>query len=147
IIHNKDKNLMRKIFIQISSDTYKLFLTINKKILYLLGIDNIFKFEWGGKVKISEGIYIVGSGAFGISHERDCHVYLIKSGNEAALIDSGSGLNTQLIIDNIKRTGCGLDSIKYLFLTHAHADHACGVAELRQYIDCKVVTSAEEKRL
>lgn len=98
-------------------------------------------------LKICEDIYLVGSGAFGISHERDCHVYLIRSGDEAALIDSGSGLDTDQILNNIIETGCDLKSIKYLFLTHAHADHACGVADLRQHINFQVVTSAYEKNL
>jgi len=98
-------------------------------------------------VQVKDNIFLVGSGVLGLSHEKDCHVYLIKSGREAALIDAGSGLGTGILINNIKNTGCKLEDIKYLFLTHAHGDHTGGVYDLKQQIDFSIVASEQEKYL
>lgn len=80
-------------------------------------------------MKLMEDIFLVGSGfqGFGISNRFDCNVYLIDGGSEVALIDTGSGLDPDKIIDNINRIGVEPEKIKKLFLTHAHADHAGGV--------------------
>ena len=47
------------------------------------------------KLKLSDEVYIVGSGrnGLGISHEYDCHVYLIDGGEETA------GVARQKLID------------------------------------------------
>lgn len=98
-------------------------------------------------MEIKKDIFLVGSGVIGLSHEKDCHVYLIKSGNEAALIDGGVGLGTDEIIRNIKNTGCRLKDIKYLFLTHAHGDHGGGIHDLKAKIGFSIVASEQEKYL
>lgn len=101
-------------------------------------------------IRLDTGIYIVGGGRSGpgISHPKDGNVFLIEGGGGACLIDAGSGLNTRLILENIKETGVDWESIHYMFLTHAHGDHGGGLHELQKTLRTAVtVASAGEKRL
>lgn len=101
-------------------------------------------------IRLDTGIYMVagGKGGPGISHQKDGNVYLIKDGEEACLIDAGSGLDTERILENIRETGVNISSIRYLFLTHAHGDHGGGVHGLQSMMPrIVVVASAGEKRL
>ena len=41
----------------------------------------------------------------GISHDADCHIYLVTDGHEAAIIDAGAGLEPELILANIASDG------------------------------------------
>lgn len=85
-------------------------------------------------MQLTEHIHLVGSGAMGfdLTDARDCHIYLVDSGPEAAIIDSGSGFGVDQILANCTRAGVSLDRIRYLWLTHAHADHAGGAARLKE---------------
>ena len=100
--------------------------------------------------RLDEGIYMVGGGKGGpgISHQKDCNVYLIRDGANALLIDGGSGLDTPWLLENIRETGCDPACIRYLFVTHAHGDHGGGVVDFQQCIPgLTVLASAGEKRL
>ncbi|MCI9589098.1 MAG: MBL fold metallo-hydrolase [Lachnospiraceae bacterium] len=101
-------------------------------------------------IRLDTGIYIVagGKGGPGISHSKDGNVYLIEDSGEAALIDGGSGMDTDQIIENIGETGVGLMAIRTLFLTHAHGDHGGGVHDFQDKIQALTVVASEgEKRL
>jgi len=63
---------------------------------------------------------------FGISHELDCHVYLLDGGEELALIDAGSGMEPERLVANIEADGYDPRKIGKILLTHAHADHSGG---------------------
>ena len=80
-------------------------------------------------IRLGDEVYLVGSGRTGLclTDPYDCNVYLVDGGGERALIDAGSGLGTDQIVRQVERSGFSVASIKYLFLTHAHADH-CGGA-------------------
>lgn len=99
-------------------------------------------------MKISERIYLVGSGRMGfeLTEGYDCHVYLLDGGDEYALIDSGAGLAPELIIDRIEEDGLDPSRVRHLLLTHAHADHAGGAAGLHARLDLTVAGSAETAR-
>lgn len=58
-------------------------------------------------------------------------VYLITGPNGHALIDGGLAGGEQTIIDNIAALGFDIEDVKYLFNTHAHFDHAGGLAALK----------------
>jgi len=97
-------------------------------------------------LRISEDVYLVGSGEIRLSNPLDCHVYLLESDNELAVIDAGSGVDTDQILSNISRDCLEPQKIKYLFLTHCHADHACGASEIRTKTHCEVVASIQETK-
>lgn len=84
-------------------------------------------------MQLTEHVYLVGSGSngFGLSHDSDCHVYLIDGGSALALIDAGAGPGVPEIIANVRRHGFDPQRIRSLLLTHIHADHAGGAAALR----------------
>lgn len=88
-------------------------------------------------MKITSNVFQVGGS--GLSNSSDAAVYLIVSGKEAALIDSGTGLSTNRIIENIKSTGVEPSSVKYLFLTHCHFDHTGGAENIRKLTGCSIV--------
>ena len=97
-------------------------------------------------MKVMPGVHIVGSGGngLGISNEYDCHVYLIHSGKELALIDAGAGIDVQQMLDNVVAEGFRIEDISKVLLTHAHADHSGGCAELKSRLGVSVIVSSEE---
>jgi glyoxylase-like metal-dependent hydrolase (beta-lactamase superfamily II) len=94
-------------------------------------------------MKLADRLYLVGSGDFGLSDDYDCHVYLLDGGSQAALIDAGGGRDVPSIISNIEDDGVPLERIRYLLLTHGHADHSGGAAGLREALDLRVLASHE----
>ncbi len=102
----------------------------------------------GIAMKITERIYLVGSGRLGfdLTDEYDCHVYLLDGGSEYALIDAGAGRDPDAILAQIAADGIPFDRIHHLLLTHAHADHAGGAAALREQLNLRVVGSEETAR-
>lgn len=97
-------------------------------------------------MQLMDDIYLVGSGrtGVGLSNEYDCHVYLIDGGSEAALIDTGSGVDVQPILRNIAAHGIAASKVGIILLTHAHADHCGGAATLRDRLGCQVMVAEAE---
>ena len=89
-------------------------------------------------MRIDEDLFLVGSGNFGISHPTDCNVYLIDAGDSYLLVDAGSVVEPQRLLDNIQREGIPRKRIEHLVLTHAHWDHAGGCAALVRALSCTV---------
>jgi len=96
-------------------------------------------------VRLTDRVYIVGSGVLGfsVSHESDCNVYLINGQTEMALIDAGVGLEPHRIFENIVAEGLDVEKLKYVFLTHAHADHAGGCRYWKDNFGITVLGSPE----
>jgi hydroxyacylglutathione hydrolase len=98
------------------------------------------------KMKILNDIYLVASGnqGFGISNGYDCSVYLLDGKDDVVLIDSGSGLDQQLMLSNIQAEGINPDRITKILLTHAHADHSGGTFRLVERLHCQVLLHQAE---
>src|SRR5208283_3897805 len=96
-------------------------------------------------MRLTDRIYLVGGGfhGFGLSHKLDCHVYLVDGGNEMALIDAGVGLEAERIYANILADGLDIHKLKYILLTHAHADHSGGCRYWKQQFGVQVLASPE----
>jgi glyoxylase-like metal-dependent hydrolase (beta-lactamase superfamily II) len=97
-------------------------------------------------VKLTEDVALVGSGAFGfdLTSPADCHVYLLDGGDELALVDAGVGGpvgDTDAIIATVRADGHDPDRIGRLLLTHYHADHAGGAADVHERLGCAVHAS------
>ena len=83
-------------------------------------------------MQITSNIFQVGGSSF--SDPSDAAIYLIRSGSESALVDSGTGKSTDRVIKNIRETGAELQSISYIFITHCHYDHTGGINSLKKLI-------------
>ena len=100
------------------------------------GAEGFNRTNGGTAVKLTESVYLVGSGRLGVSltSELDCHVYLVDGGEELALIDAGAGVSTRAILDGVAAHGFEPQRIRHLLITHGHADHAGGTAALRSLL-------------
>ncbi len=100
-------------------------------------------------MKITDHVYLIGSGAHGLSNPGDCHVYLLDAGSSLALIDAGCGEDTGRLIENLQSDGLDPASVSHVLITHAHRDHAAGAAWLRRNLPKApaVLTSISEADL
>lgn len=99
-------------------------------------------------MRITRDVYLVGGGpslGFGLSPGQDCHVYLVESAGEAALIDCGLGTedSRRAILANIRGHGINPETIKRLFLTHYHPDHAGGTGRWQAELNLEVSCSSD----
>ncbi|GCE15740.1 MBL fold metallo-hydrolase [Tengunoibacter tsumagoiensis] len=78
----------------------------------------------------------------GMTDEYDCNCYLWEfAPDEFALFDAGAGRNVAALMQRVEEAGGTAQQIRYLFLTHHHADHVGGAAELRERTGAQVVAS------
>lgn len=78
---------------------------------------------------------------------RGLGVYLITAPKGDVLIDGGVPGDAPLIEANIHRLGVHLHDIKWILNTHAHCDHAGGLARLARDTGAQVVASAADTPL
>jgi len=93
--------------------------------------------DWNRPMKpfrIAGNIYYVG--AAGVSS------FLITTPQGAILIDGGLPETAPLIEKSIAQLGFKIADVKYLLNSHAHFDHAGGLAELKRLSGAQVVASA-----
>lgn len=86
-------------------------------------------------MRINDHLAVVGGGDYGfnLSHRLDCNSYVVDTGEEFWMIDSGFDGGPE-IIENIRRVGVDPRRITMLFVTHYHADHAGALAYLREHL-------------
>lgn len=82
-----------------------------------------------------------------LSSEYDCNVYLIESKGKYLMIDTGSGINYELILHEIKNDGIYFEDIHYIFVTHGHADHSGGAYFFHKEFGAKVICSMKTSRI
>lgn len=99
-------------------------------------------------MRIDERIQIVASGdsGFSLTSPFDCTVYLLECGPVCALIDSGSGLETERFKEQIRLSGHRPEEIAAVFLTHGHGDHAGGAKWLSEQYGATVYAMADTAR-
>jgi len=69
----------------------------------------------------------------------DAAVYLVRFGDKAALIDSGTGRNHSQLARNIAECLDSKAQLEYLLLTHCHFDHTGGAQAVKDEYGCKLV--------
>jgi len=72
--------------------------------------------------------------------------YLIKTDAGAILIDGTLAENAGMVARNIVASGVRLRDVKLIFVTHAHFDHAAGVAALKRATGARVVAGVGDVR-
>lgn len=82
-------------------------------------------------------VYVIGSAE--ISHPYDCCVYIIDSGDELVLIDTGAGRSFDKIVNNILYLGFTPGKINKVVATHSHIDHIGSLAAFKHRYNVTVV--------
>lgn len=99
-------------------------------------------------MQLTERVHLVASGMLGLNTtcEHDCNAYLVDGGRESALVDTGCGYDVSRLVEAIAR--CGFDAawLAGILLTHKHADHAGGAAEVKRLSGAPVYATAETAR-
>ncbi|MEM1972453.1 MAG: MBL fold metallo-hydrolase [Nitrososphaerota archaeon] len=98
-------------------------------------------------MRVNRYVYLVGDGGRGLSHDLDCCVYLVDCGSSYLMIDSGVGLDSGLIVNNIRADGVPLDKVRHLVLTHSHSDHACGARYFQKELQLEVIAPIKEAEI
>lgn len=79
----------------------------------------------------------VGGGGF------DCYHYLVLSGDEAMLVDAGTGLATEATLATVEEHR-GDRRLDRIYLTHWHHDHVGGAPALAEALDAELVMPEAE---
>ncbi len=74
--------------------------------------------------QISEHVYFI------VSRSMDSNITFIKSGDHEILIDSGTGLFTSNLDEDLQTQGSSIKTITDVVLTHSHIDHIGGIIPL-----------------
>jgi glyoxylase-like metal-dependent hydrolase (beta-lactamase superfamily II) len=85
-------------------------------------------------MQLTERIHLVGSGEAGwaTTDPIDSQVYLVDTGDGLACIDAGAGRSLDRILAEVRSDGLASAHIRWVLLTHGHADHAGGAAAWRR---------------
>jgi hydroxyacylglutathione hydrolase len=95
-------------------------------------------------MRILPTLAVVGSLQFGFSGRLDCNIYAIAGPQGTVLIDAGAGTDSPGILQNLQQD-LGSRTIKAILITHAHADHFAGAAELRRLTGCKIIAPVQSR--
>lgn len=82
-------------------------------------------------------VELVGGGGF------DCNHYLVVDGDEAVLVDAGTGLSTKATLERVEGVS-GKRGLDRIYLTHWHHDHVGGAPALAEALDAELVMPEEE---
>lgn len=75
------------------------------------------------------GVYTIDSLYW---RERMAAVYLIRQGDQLAIVETAHVHSLTLVLEAISELGLTKDDVKYIFLTHIHLDHAGGAGAYMQ---------------
>lgn len=85
-------------------------------------------------VKIADGLMMLGTNEYPI--------YLVTSGDEAAIFEGGIGADGPVVAEQIAKLGIATDRVKQIVITHAHPDHVMAVPAFRSlFAGAKVCAS------
>ena len=94
---------------------------------------NIDNHDMDPQMEILPNLWQVGGS--GLTGAGDAAIYLIRFGNQAALIDAGCGDLHQKLTRNIDTCLPKDVTLEFLFLTHCHYDHTGGLASLLRHLE------------
>ncbi len=95
--------------------------------------ERIHRLEIPFQIKISETELL----------ERKVNIYILF-GKQITIIDTGIKGSEKIIFDYIIQSGRKVEEIKYVLLTHTHADHMGSVKAIKEYTNCRVGVHAAE---
>lgn len=97
-------------------------------------------------MRLTDRVHLIGSGEPDLltTDRLDSQVYLVRAADGFVVVDSGAGRSVEGILANVRSDGFDPGLIRWLYLTHAHGDHAGGGAAWRDALpDVRIAVSAE----
>ncbi len=88
--------------------------------------------------KLTEQVFLLGN--------HYVSVYLVRGERFSVLIEAGLSSTSAQVIRQLKELAVPPESLKSLFVTHAHADHVTGAAPLKQAFPQMAVTAGEKTK-
>src|SRR5437867_474996 len=97
-------------------------------------------------MRLTDRVSLIGSGEpdLATTDSIDSQVYLVRTADGAICIDAGAGASVDAILAAASRDGTDPNTIGWLYVTHAHADHAGGVAAWQERLPRIKVAMAGE---
>jgi metallo-beta-lactamase class B len=86
--------------------------------------------------RIFDNVYYVGL--------KRVSAYLVSTTAGLVLIDTGFPETTDFVLDNIRAVGFDPANIKYIFITHSHADHYGSAAKIQRLSGARVGMSVDD---
>jgi hydroxyacylglutathione hydrolase len=96
-------------------------------------------------MRLTKHVSLVGGGRFGLSNLYDSSIYALDFGDEVILVDSGCGLEPELVEANLQTDGIAPTRVTAIVLTHAHADHAGGCRWWKDRTGCQIYAPEGER--
>jgi hydroxyacylglutathione hydrolase len=97
-------------------------------------------------MRLTERVHLIGSGEPDLltTDRLDSQVYLVRTADGFVVIDAGAGRSVKTILANVRDDGLDPGDIRWLFLTHAHGDHAGGGSAWRDELPgVRIAVSSE----
>ena len=96
-------------------------------------------------MQLTERIHLIGGSEVGWAPTDaiDSQIYLVDTGDGFACIDSGAGRSLDRIVAEVRASGLVPERIRWILLTHGHADHAGGTAAWRRAIPGIQIAASE----
>lgn len=83
-------------------------------------------------VEIANGVFWVGAGDLNLKTHLNCHPYLIVDNGEAVLIDPGSPLDFEQVLNNVRKI-VSIDQLRYIVLQHQDPDFCASTPLFEQH--------------
>ncbi|NOX44965.1 MAG: MBL fold metallo-hydrolase [Caldiserica bacterium] len=91
--------------------------------------------------RLRDGLWLLDTRQFGIP--RYGGVYILRQGDAAALVETGTSLAAPLVLEGLEELGIARDAVELIFLTHIHLDHGGGAGELVRELPAARVVAHE----
>jgi len=98
-------------------------------------------------MRILPSLFLVGGHSTGLSDQHDCNIYVVRGPDGLVMIDAGGGRDPDAIVAEMRQEGLDPEQVRWLLLTHHHADHASGAAAIKELTGCKVAISHQSAHL